>query len=114
MGGMRQGGSQYFALDVTNPDGVNGPAGNLAYPGYMWEFPNEADPNDPSDSDSFLPYMGETWGQPIVTRVRLAVGSDDNGGIGYERWVVLVTGGYDVTGQPNDATTYDATAIEGR
>jgi Tfp pilus tip-associated adhesin PilY1 len=56
--GLRQGGRHYYALDVTNPDGVTGPAGNLPYPGYLWEFPNEADPDDPSNSASFLPYMG--------------------------------------------------------
>ena len=41
----------------------------LAYPGYLWEFPSEDDPNDPADPDSFLPYMGDTWGVPVLTRI---------------------------------------------
>jgi type IV pilus assembly protein PilY1 len=101
-GGLRNGGRHYYALDVTNPDGIAGPGGpTLAYPAYLWEFPREDDPDDPSDSDSFLPFMGKTWGTPILTRVRLAVNGDDNGGRGFERWVVIVTGGYDPTGDPN-------------
>jgi type IV pilus assembly protein PilY1 len=114
IGGLREGGSQFYALDVTNPDGINGPAGVLPYPGYLWEFPREDDP------DSDLDFMGETWSQPIMTRVRVKVGAADNGGLGYERWVVIVTAGYDETGNPNptDVTglvsAYDPTGTKGR
>ena len=114
VGGMRQGGEQYYALDITNPDGINGPAGNLPYPGYLWEFPNELDPDDPTDLNSFLPHIGETWGQPIITRVRLNVGGSTNGGYGFERWVVIVSGGYDLSGQPNEPTSYVASGTKGR
>ena len=72
-----------------------GPAGNLPYPGLLWEFPQENDPN----GDGVL--VGETWGQPVLTRVRLKVGANDNSGAGFERWVVIVSGGYDLTGDPN-------------
>ena len=34
--GMRQGGNQYFALDITSPS-------DAGYPGYLWEFPREND-----------------------------------------------------------------------
>ena len=115
VGGMRQGGSQYYALDITNPDGISGPAGNLAYPGYMWEFPNEADPNDPSDPYSFLPYMGETWGQPIITRVRVEVaGGLGAAGKGYERWVAIFGAGFSEEGDPNDEANYSASSLKGR
>ena len=61
--------------------------------------------------------MGSTWAQPIITRVRVTVnsGSDE-----VERWVAVVTAGYDENGDPNPEnvtgriSTYDATAIEGR
>jgi Tfp pilus tip-associated adhesin PilY1 len=41
------------------------------------------------------------------------VNADDNSGAGYERWVMIVTGGYAPSGDPNTAS-YDATATEGR
>jgi type IV pilus assembly protein PilY1 len=111
LGGLREGGHQYYALDITNPDGVAGPAGNLPYPGYQWEFPREDDP------DSDFASMGETWGQPILTRVRVQVNGDDNNGEGYERWVAIVSAGYATTGDPNPTavsgvvSTYDATHV---
>jgi type IV pilus assembly protein PilY1 len=41
--------------------------------------------------------MGETWGKPIITKVRLMVA-----GVGpVDRWVVIVTAGYDPNGDPN-------------
>ncbi len=112
-GGLREGGHHYYALDITNPDGIVGPAGNLPYPGLLWEFPQEDDPN----GDSVM--IGETWSQPVLTRVRLRVAANDNSGAGFERWVVIVTGGYDVTGDPNPDTvnssyTYDANGTRGR
>jgi type IV pilus assembly protein PilY1 len=114
VGGLREGGSQYYALDVTNPDGISGPAGVLPYPGYLWEFPREDDP------DSDLDLMGESWSQPIMTRVRVKVDADNNGGLGYERWVVIITAGYTEESNPNpqevtgEVSTYDAAATAGR
>ncbi len=55
--GLREGGEQYFALDVTNP-------ASSSYPGYLWEFPEESD-------TTWRPYVGQTWSQPVITRVRL-------------------------------------------
>ncbi len=120
--GMRLGGRQYFALDITNPDGIVGPgAVTLDYPGfddatvtngaYGWEFPPE---NDPA---GWLPRMGFSWGQPIITRVRVSVNGD---GVAHERWVAIVTAGYDANGDPNPDTVtgrtsvYDTNAIAGR
>jgi hypothetical protein len=120
MGGLREGGSQYYALDITNPSGQVGPAGTpgpggvLPYPIYMWEFPPEDDP------DGDLAFLGEAWSKPVLTRVRVKVNADDNGGKGYERWVAIFAGGYADVSDPNaDAVTglssvYDATATVGR
>jgi type IV pilus assembly protein PilY1 len=115
-GSLREGGHHFYALDVTNPDGITAADGGapLAYPGYVWEFPTEADP------DGDLALMGETWSKPILTRVKVKIGADDNGGAGYERWVAIVTGGYAPKSDPNPdtvtgiASSYDAAATEGR
>ena len=116
MGGLREGGQHYYALDVTNPDGIAGPGGtNLAYPGfqasgpaYGWEFPRRTIRAPTS------PLMGETWSQPIITRVKVSVNND---GVAHERWVAIVTAGYDETGDPNPhagdragVSVYDADA----
>lgn len=107
VGNMRGGGPVSFALDVTDPS-----AGT--YPGYMWEFPKETDPDNAALPSSFLPFFGESWGQPIITRVRVNVGGNTNGGLGYERWVAVLTGGYDATGDPNDPVNYDPNGTKGR
>ncbi len=107
VGGMRQGGRQYYALDVTDPAAAS-------YPDYMWEFPLESDwVGQPSITD----YMGQTWSEPVITRIRVKVdvggGFDDNGGQGYERWVAIFGAGYDVVSDPNEAG-YDPAAKAGR
>ena len=83
---MRQGGNQYFALDVTDPDA-------RGYPGYLWEFPRENDPVAITDT------MGQTWSEPVITKVRVAVNGDLANP--QERWVAIFGGGYDRTGDPN-------------
>lgn len=107
VGAMRGGGPVTYALDVTNP-------ASGSYPGYMWEFPKETDPDNAAVATSFLPFVGETWGQPIITRVRVNVAANTNGSAGYERWVAVVTGGYDTTGDPNDPVNYDPNGTKGR
>ena len=101
MGGMRQGGETYYALDVTDPDAAS-------YPGYLWEFPREDAPASIAD------YVGQTWSEPILTRIRVEVGSDDNDGAGYERWVAIFAGGYDPSGDPNNFAAYDPAGTKGR
>jgi type IV pilus assembly protein PilY1 len=95
--GLRQGGRHYYALDITDPTGSA-----VTYPNYLWEFPTEADP------DGNLAYMGEAWGVPVLTRVKV-----DYAGTTVERSVVIVTGGYDATGDPN-SPSYDVNATAGR
>lgn len=106
-GGLRNGGRGFFALDVTDPS-------SAGYPNHAWDFPSEADPDDPAIANSILPYLGSSWSQPVITRVRVRVDGDDNGGVGYERWVMIVGGGYDASSDPNDLVNYDPNAIAGR
>ncbi|MCH7424382.1 PilC/PilY family type IV pilus protein [Shewanella sp. MM_2022_3] len=65
--GMRRGGSSYYALDVSNPDS----------PSLMWTI-------NPS-SDGFAD-LGQTWSEPIVTKI-----------VGYDKPVLIFGGGYDVS-----------------
>jgi len=95
-GGLRQGGRAYYALDVTDPS-----AGS--YPGYLWEFPAETAPAATRAA------IGETWGQPVIAKVQV-----DIGGLPYERWVAIVTGGYHPSSDPNDALNYNASSTAGR
>jgi type IV pilus assembly protein PilY1 len=102
IGGMRQGGRVVWALDVTDPDGAYS---QPEYPGYLWEFPCEA-----SSCDALRPLMGETWSHPIITRVRVTVdGAAPAGAPGYDRWVAIFGGGYDVCGDPH-SLVYGQTA----
>jgi type IV pilus assembly protein PilY1 len=113
LGGLRQGGRSVYALDVTDPPAITGSNGNadgsLEFPEYLWEFPCEA-----ASCDSWRPFMGETWSDVVITRIKIAVKlnsgtTDDNQTQGYERWVAIFGAGYDPKGDPNDQAGYDAT-----
>jgi hypothetical protein len=117
-GGLREGGRHYYALDITNPSGDTPPGGGspIAYPAIQWEWPNEDDFNKTTAGTgcgSTYPcdygYMGQTWGQPVIARVKLNVSSNTNSGAGFDRWVAIVSGGYDETSDPNNTTTLDPT-----
>lgn len=96
VGGMRQGGRHYYALDVTDPS-------SGSYPEYMWEFPREDDPHGAQ------PFFGETWSEPIIARIRVKTGAST-----WEaRWVAVVGLGYDAASDPNDSS-YLAGAQAGR
>jgi Tfp pilus tip-associated adhesin PilY1 len=96
---MRQGGRGYFALDVTDPTAVAGSA-HFPYPKFLWEI-----------DESSLPF-GETWSEAIITRIKLrgpgandyCGHADDDDGSCVERWVAIVSAGYDATGDPNYPT----------
>ncbi|MGH0037787.1 MAG: pilus assembly protein [Myxococcota bacterium] len=117
VGNMRQGGNVVFALDVTDPPSTSNPNGlnaALDYPGYLWEFPCEADAarcKGGGDYD-YADYMADTWSDPIITKIKIRVGDDDNDGQGYDRWVAIFAAGYDEAGDPNVAAAYDATHDE--
>ena len=103
--GMRQGGDTYLALDVTHPDAVScdSPAIGSGYPCYLWEFPKE------NAAAAYANWMGQTWGEPILTKIKVKVGTSE-----LERWVAIVSGGYDASGDPNQTASYSATATKGR
>ena len=94
--GLREGGEHYLALDVTDP-------ASSGYPQYMWEFPAEGD-------SGWRAYVGQTWSQPVITRVRLETGS----GVPVEKWVAVIGFGYDPTSDPNNGALYDAASTKGR
>ena len=54
---MRQGGNQYFALDLTDPAATS-------YPGYLWEFPRE------NAAAAVTQWLGQTWSEPVITKVQ--------------------------------------------
>jgi Tfp pilus tip-associated adhesin PilY1 len=111
VGGMRQGGEVIYALDITNPDGVSGGPG---YPSYLWEFPCE-DSTDTlctgSGTYSYADYMGETWSQPVITKVKMQSSCTAPCDPWVERWVAIFAGGYHEEGDPNESTgaAYDDT-----
>lgn len=71
-GGLRMGGTSYYALDLTNID----------TPSIKFHInPAAAQENDP------LSYMGQSWSKPTIARVNWQ---------GSPRLVMLVGGGYDV------------------
>lgn len=99
-GGMRMGGSNYYALDVTNITSpaikwtINGPlsggfntindSGTTVYrPITMPSLPNNA-----------YRWMGQTWSKPVLARIALKDGSDEVG-----RTVLVFGGGYDPTNE---------------
>jgi hypothetical protein len=96
-GGLRGGGQSYFALDVTDPSGSTYP-----YPGYLWEFPCDDCLNAANGGTSAeVEWMGFTWSEPVITRVRVKVEGDSTPG-GHERWVAIFGAGYHPWGDPND------------
>ena len=103
--GLRQGGEAYLALDITNPAASScaSPAQGDGYPCYLWEFPREDDTSSAQD------YMAQSWGDPILTKVRVTDGSTV-----FERWVAIVTAGYDPSSDPNEHAAYDPDSLAGR
>ena len=93
IGGLRRGGNAYFALDVTQ---VGVGANDVEY---LWEYPKEGAGNV---------LIGQTWARPIIAKVKARYN-----GAARERWVAIVTGGYDQRGDPNHGS-YDAAWDRGR
>lgn len=71
-GGMRMGGRNYYALDVTNITMEN------PQPKYKWRI-------TPDTSTAFSD-MGETWSEPVITKIKVN---------GTEKIVLVFGGGYD-------------------
>ena len=91
IGGLRQGGSAVFALDVTQPDllkadgtvqgnadaapaclngatGCGGTGKHTEYPRVLWEF-----------TDAAAPAMGQTWSRPVLGRMEFYSGVTASG-----------------------------------
>ena len=85
--GMRRGGSAYYALDLSNPDS----------PSFMWRI---------DDSTSGFGELGQTWSEPVVTRIPGYVD-----GSGVKKPVLVFGAGYD-TGK--DASGVGTADQEGR
>ena len=71
--GLRKGGNQYFALDITN----------TLDPHYLWEFPKSTD-------STTLAKVSQSWSEPAIGKVKIEQGSDL-----VEKWVAFIGGGYD-------------------
>ena len=79
--GMRRGGRQLYALDVTTP----------TEPKFLWKV---------SNSSSGMSLLGQTWSEPKVARVK-----------GYANPVVIFGGGYDASAEDSGATTTMGNAV---
>lgn len=99
VGGLRQGGPQYFALDVTDPSETD--MTNM----YLWEWPRE-DGSTIAVQAAHIPFIGETWSPPVITKVKVTVPGDLSGGV-YERWVAIFGGGYHPESDPNNVAYND-------
>ena len=110
MAGLRDGGSQYFALDITDPP-ASASTSTTTYPRYLWGFPVEDPINgvNPGTAGETA-WMGNTWSEPVITRVKVRV---NNAADHYERWVAVFGAGYSVEGDPN-GTGYLPTSQKGR
>jgi len=123
IGGLREGGRSLYALDVTNPpDAANpsGVTGGPTFPSYLWEFPCESTNAQCTGSGlpggrSYSAYMGETWSEPVITRVKVRVNCTDSPPTycpRYDRWVAIFGAGYDPNGDPNLAHSATPTAAQ--
>ena len=77
--GLRRGGSNYYALDVTDPEN----------PKFLWKI----GPETPGYSE-----MGQTWSTPQIGKIRFGTG---------EKAVCFIGGGYDENQDKKTVTTDD-------
>jgi len=77
IGGLRKGGSGYYALDVTEP-----PAGAdySNYPKVLWEYTNPT-------------ALGQTWSEPFIGKVKVSNSSWPTATRIRDRWVAIFGGG---------------------
>lgn len=112
IGGMRQGGNSYYALDLTDPTSSTcpAPASGNRYPCYLWEFPRE------DAVGGIASYMGQTWSDPVIVKVKVnpTVSTPNATTPAFDRWVAIFGTGYSPSSDPNDASNYDVLATEGR
>lgn len=81
-GGMRMGGNNYYALDVTNVSTTS------ASPKFKWMI-------SPSSNAAYTD-LGQTWSEPVITKMKIN---------GNTKLVLVFAGGYDPA---YESTTYDS------
>lgn len=79
IGGLRKGGSGYFALDVTEPP-TSSDYSN--YPTVLWEYTDDTN-------------VGQTWSEPFIGKVRM---KETSASAVKDRWVAIFGGGKSDTG----------------
>lgn len=82
--GMRRGGSNYYALDVTD----------LSNPRLLWTI---------KSGDPGFKRLGQTWSKPVLTRMKVAESGDNDD----ERYVLVFAGGYDLHQDDKEVRSYD-------
>jgi len=90
--GMRRGGDNYYALNVTPPTGT-GPISNPALvdqvpPTLMWQI------NGGASGSAVYPRLGQSWSQPQLAK--LALGTT-TAGQSVSKTLLILAGGYDTT-----------------
>jgi type IV pilus assembly protein PilY1 len=87
--GMRRGGRNIYALDVTPSDVITDPnaTGDIT-PKFLWRIVGGS-----NDTDGNYSRLGQTWSRPTVTPISV---DDGSGGI-TSKTVLLFGGGYDVS-----------------
>ncbi|MFQ5527260.1 MAG: PilC/PilY family type IV pilus protein [Thermoanaerobaculia bacterium] len=108
IGGLREGGRGYYALDVTQPDAIDSSTGlpkrdsrgpgctfalpssgcDRAYPEIMWEFGDTWD-----EDNNGRPDLGDTWSKVNTGRIKLDDGVDADGNPKTKDLYVAVLGG---------------------
>ncbi len=116
VGGLREGGNSYYALDLTQPDvldanGIpqplsgayvpscwNGGAGcgPVPFGAVLWNFsdPSDEDNNDDNDSDD-MGDLGDTWSTPNTGRIRILIDAAADPKVYEDRYVAIFGGGLD-------------------
>ncbi len=92
IGGLGAGGKGYYALNVTDPAGLD--TENEAKDNVLWEF-TEADDGGVGSSD-----LGFTFSQPLIS---MSNATDSSGN---QKWVAVFGNGYNSTSSDGDATLY--------
>lgn len=91
VGGLNKGGKAYYALDITNPNS----------PKALWEFAHSDtcyDKDAPATHYADC-HIGYTFGNPIITKIAGKDASNNE----WQKWVVLVTSGYNNVNEPAKA-----------
>lgn len=101
--GMRRGGNNIYALDVTPDDSCTLPS--KICPKYMWRIKGGL-------PDTDFAKLAQTWSAPLVTRIRFGTGGGAGNADNVAKTVLLFGGGY-YTAQDNAAWGADDAAGTG-